>query len=141
VLDVQNETVYSVRVPSIGFLQNLPLCQLLSPQVDYLALSGLSGVQFAAVLGHSAQAMSTFTTLHSMLNGLVVGKGPTPADVAASVVQAVYGRVKAQSPTNASKVGCVKMLMTDTVTHIADFFVADFPQACAASTGQPCSCG
>jgi len=40
-----------------------------------------------------------------MLKGLVAGQGPTSADVAASVVQAVYGRVKAQSPTNASKVG------------------------------------
>jgi hypothetical protein len=44
--------------------------------------------------------MSTFTTLHSMLAGLVAGKGPQPADVAATVVQAVYDKAKAAAPTN-----------------------------------------
>ena len=57
------------------------------------------------MLGHNAQAMSTFTSLHSLLGGLVAGKGPNTADVASSVLQAVYNRIKAVAPTNASKVG------------------------------------
>lgn len=48
--------------------------------------------------------MSTFTTLHSMLNALVMGKGPTASGVAATVVKAVYDRVRANAPTNASQV-------------------------------------
>lgn len=64
-----------------------------------MVLSGLSAPQVAAVLGHATQAMSTFTTLHSMMAGLVAGKGPQPADVAASVVQAVYDKSKAAAPT------------------------------------------
>lgn len=56
-------------------------------QVDFLALVGLTGPQFAAVQGHSAQAMSTFSTLHSLLKGLL--NETAPADVAAGVVQAV----------------------------------------------------
>lgn len=71
-----------------------------------MALSGLSAPQVAAVLGHATQAMSTFTTLHSMLAGLVAGKGPQPADVAASVVQAVYDKAKAAAPTKLAPEVC-----------------------------------
>ena len=52
--------------------------------------------------------MSTFTALHSMVNGVVAGKGPTAADVAAAVVEAVYNKIRSTSPTNASQVGCNK---------------------------------
>jgi hypothetical protein len=48
--------------------------------------------------------MSTFTALHSMLKGLVAGKGPTEAEVAQSIVQAVYDRIKTAAPTNATQV-------------------------------------
>jgi hypothetical protein len=76
-------------------------------QVDYLALSGLSGAQFAAVLGSSAQAMSTFSSMHSLIYGLLAGNSTTPpatGGVAQALVQAVYNRVKAVAPTNASQV-------------------------------------
>lgn len=69
-----------------------------------MVLSGLSAPELAAILGHSAQAMSTFTTLHSLLNGLVEGKGPQTSQVASSVVQAVYNRVRAVAHTNAPQV-------------------------------------
>lgn len=70
-----------------------------------MVLSGLSAPQVAAVLGHAAQTMSTLTNLHSMLGGLVAGKGPQPSDVAASVVQAVYDRIKVVAPFYAPEVG------------------------------------
>ena len=71
-------------------------------QVDFLALVGLTGPQFAAVQGHSAQAMSTFSTLHSLLKGLL--NETAPADVAAGVVQAVYNQMKTAAPTKAAQV-------------------------------------
>jgi len=80
------------------------LCCTSLLQVNYVVLSGLSAPELAAILGHSAQAMSTFTTLHSLLNGLVEGKGPQTSQVASSVVQAVYNRVRAVAPTNAPQV-------------------------------------
>lgn len=77
--------------------------------MDYLALSGLSGPQFAAVLGHSAQAMSAFTTLHALIKGVL--NETAPADVAAGVVQAVYDRVKGAAASDAAQVrGCAQSL-------------------------------
>jgi hypothetical protein len=73
-------------------------------QADFLALSGLPGLKLAAVLGQSAQAMSTFTNMYSAINGLLASSSPAAADVAASVAQAVYDRAKAVDATNASKV-------------------------------------
>lgn len=64
-------------------------------QVNYLALSGLSGAKLSSVLGHSAQAMSTFSTLHELIRGVL--NETAPADVAAAVVQAVYDRMKGQT--------------------------------------------
>lgn len=72
-------------------------------QVDYLALTGLTGPQFAAVQGHSAQAMSTFSALHSLIKGVL--NETQPADVAAAVVQAVYNKLQAVAATNAPEVG------------------------------------
>jgi hypothetical protein len=87
-----------------------PAALLLLLQVNYMMLSGLTTPQVAAILGHSSQAMSTFTTLHSMLSGLVAGKGPQPTDVAASVVQSVYDQVKGTAPTNAPQVRSTAVL-------------------------------
>lgn len=86
---------------------------IVAVQVDFLALTGLSGPQFAAVQGHSAQAMSTFSALHSLMKVLL--NETAPADVAAGVVQAVYSRVKATAPTNAAQVGSAAILIS---THI-----------------------
>ncbi len=75
---------------------------VLFTQVNFLALTGLTGPQFAAVMGHSAQAMSTFSTLHSLMKTL--RNETTSAVVAATVVQAVYNRVNSSAATNASQV-------------------------------------
>jgi hypothetical protein len=74
-------------------------------QVNYLALTGLSNAQLASMLGHNAQAMAAFSSLHNLLHGLLpAGSTLSKADVAAQVVQAVYDRIQARAPTNASKV-------------------------------------
>lgn len=51
--------------------------------------------------------MSTFSNVHSLIYGLLSGNSTTPlaaGDVARALVQAVYNRVKAVAPTNASQV-------------------------------------
>lgn len=53
-------------------------------------------------MGQSTQAMSTFTSLHSLIKGVL--NGTSAADVAASVVQQVYDKVKQSSATDASQV-------------------------------------
>lgn len=72
--------------------------------VDYLTLSGLSAPQLTAVLGSSSVAMSTFTTLHGLMKGVVSGADPNV--VAAGVVQAIYDRLETTvtNTTDAAKV-------------------------------------
>ena len=53
-------------------------------------------------MGQSTQAMSTFTSLHSLIKGVL--NETSAADVAASVVQQVYNKVKQSSATDASQV-------------------------------------
>jgi hypothetical protein len=47
--------------------------------------------------------MSTFSTLHSLIGGLL--NETDSKDVAAAVVQAVYNRVKVAAATDAAQVG------------------------------------
>jgi hypothetical protein len=77
-------------------------------QANYLALSGISVAQYVGVLASSAQAMSTFTNMHSLIYNLLAGNSTPPAtmsvQVSNNVVQAVYDRMLVAGSTNASKV-------------------------------------
>jgi hypothetical protein len=51
--------------------------------------------------------MSTFSSVHSLVYGLLAGNSSTPpaaGNVAQALVQAVYSQVKGVAPTNASHV-------------------------------------
>lgn len=65
----------------------------------------MTAAQYVPVLASSAQAMSTFTNMHSLIYGLLAGNSTQPAmsmQVANNVVHAVYDRMAGS--TNASKV-------------------------------------
>jgi hypothetical protein len=78
--------------------------------VDYLTLSGMSTPQLTAVLGSSSVAMSTFSTLHGLIKGVISSADPTT--VAEQVVQAVYDRLESAvtNTTDAAKVRTSAML-------------------------------
>lgn len=101
---------------------------LLLLQVKYLGLTGLSGPQFAAVLGHGAQAMSTFSTLHSLIGGVL--NETDSRDVAAAAVQAVYDRVKVAASTDAAQVGQALLLGAGTVLYSGSAVACSICGAC-----------
>jgi hypothetical protein len=59
--------------------------------------------------------MSTFSTLHSLIGGLLNETDSTA--VAAAVVQAVYNRVKVAASTDAAQVGLKVLVKAENELH------------------------